>query len=110
MTRKSGLSEALSPRPTNPRERTIGDGDGCRSCSAEAHPAVPGWSIYSLGLLELFLAKFGPSRHDGLEMRAAERRIGRSVVGIEIDRALEERGRFVVLIAAYMRHELATAQ
>jgi hypothetical protein len=63
-----------------------------------------------LGLLELFLPKFGPSRHDGLEMRAAERRISRSVVGIEIDRALEKRGRFVVLVAAYMRQELATAQ
>src|SRR5262249_30273247 len=63
-----------------------------------------------LGLFELSLAKFGPSRDDGLEMRSAQRCVGGGVVRVEVDRALEQCGRLVVLLARRMRHELATAE
>ena len=63
-----------------------------------------------LGLVQLILKEFGPSRDDGLEMRSAKRCISCGVVRVELNRALEEVGRFVVLVAAYMRQKFTTAQ
>src|SRR6516225_3777998 len=59
---------------------------------------------------ELVVAKFRPSRDDGLKMGITERRIGGGIVGIEIDRALVHLLRFVVLLARRGQPLIAASQ
>src|SRR6267378_1382054 len=63
-----------------------------------------------LGALDLFIAKFRPSGHDGVEICPAKRRIGGGIIQVEVDRALEHLPRRVVLLARRIDKALTAAQ